>query len=115
VRTVAGPLNWLQQIASVTGFSLRTLPQRKGSSMAAMFGIAGVVAVMVSVLSIAQGILRTMENSTVPDNVIVLRSGASSEMMSGLSGDTADIIAEGPGLARDERGALASPELFPGP
>lgn len=109
---MAGPLNWLQQIVSVTGFSLRTLPQRKGSSAAAMFGIAGVVAVMVSVLSIAQGISRTMENSTAPDNVIVLRSGSSTEMMSGLSGDTADIIAEGPGLARNERGPLASPELF---
>lgn len=109
---MAGSMNWLQQVASVTAFSLRTLPQRKGSSVAAMLGIAGVVAVMVSVLSIAHGILRMMENSAAPDNVIVLRSGASTEMMSGLSGDAADIIAEGSGLASNERGPLASPELF---
>jgi putative ABC transport system permease protein len=105
-------LNWLSQIASVTKFNLRTLPQRKGSSAAAVFGIAGVVAVMVGVLSIAQGILRTMESSASAQNVIVLRSGSDTEMSSGLGGDDAKIISEGPGLARNENGAMASAELF---
>ena len=109
---MAGPLNWLSQIASVTRFNLRTLPQRKGSSAAAIFGIAGVVAVMVGVLSIAQGILRTMESSASAQNVIVLRSGSDTEMMSGLGGDETKIISEGPGLARNENGAMASAELF---
>lgn len=109
---MAGPFSWLSQVVSVTRFNLRTLPQRKGSSAAAIFGIAGVVAVMVGVLSIAQGILRTMENSASPQNVIVLRSGSDTEMMSGLGGNETKIISEGPGLARNERGALASAELF---
>jgi len=109
---MANPLNWFSQVVSVTRFNLRTLPQRKGSSATAIFGIAGVVAVMVSVLSIGQGILRTMESSAAPENVIVLRSGANTEMMSGLSGDSTNIIAEGPGIARNEAGAMASPELF---
>jgi len=109
---VTGPINWLSQIASVTKFNLRTLPQRKGSSGAAIFGIAGVVAVMVGVLSIAQGIQRTMKSSASPDNVIVLRSGSNSEMMSILMGDDTRIISEAPGLARDDNGAIASPELF---
>ena len=42
---MAGPLNWFSQILSVTLFSLRTIPQRLGSSAAAVIGIAGVVAV----------------------------------------------------------------------
>ena len=84
---MAGPLNWLSQIFSISLFNLRTLPQRVGSSATAMFGIAGVVAVMVGVLSIAQGILRTMEQSAAPENVVVLRSGSNSEMMSILLGD----------------------------
>jgi len=105
-------LNWISQIISVTQFNIKTLPQRLGSSSAAVFGIAGVVAVMVAVLSIAQGVLRTMENSAAEGNVIVLRSGANTEMMSGLSGEDADIIAEAPGLASNESGVLASPELF---
>ena len=55
---VAGLFNWVSQIVAVSRYNLRTLPQRKGSSASAVFGIAGVVAVMVSVLSIAHGILR---------------------------------------------------------
>jgi len=104
--------NWISQIFAVTQFSLRSLPQRLGSSIAAMLGIAGVVAVMVGVLSIAQGVLKTMESSVGDDNAIVLRSGSDSEMMSGLGGDDARIISEGSGIARNENGALASPELF---
>ncbi len=109
---MSSPLNWLSQIASLSGFNIRTLPQRRGSAAAAIFGIAGVVTVMVSVLSIAQGIVRTMENSTAPENAIVLRSGSNTEMMSGLDGNDAKIIAEAPGIARTAHGPLASSELF---
>jgi putative ABC transport system permease protein len=104
--------NWFGQIASIVLFNLKTVPQRLGFSASAIFGIAGVVAVMVGVLSIAEGILQTMENSAVPGSVIVLRSGADSEMMSGLMGDDTRLIAQGPGIARNDQGALASPELF---
>jgi putative ABC transport system permease protein len=104
--------NWIFQVFAVTRFSLLSIPQRKGSSIAAMLGIAGVVAVMVGVLSIAHGIMRTMQQSAGGQNAVVLRSGADSEMMSGLGGDDVRIIAEAPGIVRDEHGALASPELF---
>lgn len=107
-----GMLNGLAQIVSVTWFNLATMPQRIGSSATAVFGIAGVVAVMVGVLSIAEGILRTMQNSAAPENVVVMRSGSTSEMMSILLGDDTRIISEAPGLARGPSGALASPELF---
>lgn len=109
---MGGMFNWFGQIASIVLFNLKTVPQRLGFSASAIFGIAGVVAVMVGVLSIAEGILRTMENSAVPGSVIVLRSGADSEMMSGLAGDDTRLIAQGPGIARNDQGALASPELF---
>ncbi len=104
--------NWISQVFAVARFSMRSIPQRKGSSAAAMLGITGVVAVMVGVLSIAQGVLKTMESSAGDTNAIVLRSGSDSEMMSGLGGDDTRIIAEAPGIARDATGALASPELF---
>jgi len=109
---VAGPINWLSQIASIATFNIRSLPQRLGSSATAVFGIAGVVAVMVGVLSIAQGILQTMTSSASEDNVVVLRSGSNTEMMSIMLGDDARIVSEAPGLARNEDGAIASPELF---
>jgi putative ABC transport system permease protein len=109
---MAGPFNWLSQVASITLFSVRTLPQRVGSSLTALLGVAGVVAVMVAVLSIAHGVLRAMESSSAPENVIVLRSGATAEMMSGLGGDDVRHISEAPGIARNEDGAIASAELF---
>ena len=109
---MAGPFNWLSQGASITLFSVRTLPQRVGSSLTAVLGVAGVVAVMVAVLSIAHGVLRAMESSSAPENVIVLRSGATAEMMSGLSGDDVRFISEAPGIAHNEDGAIASAELF---
>ncbi len=105
-------LNGLTQIVSVTLFSLRSLPQRWGSALSAVFGIGGVVAVLVGVLSIAQGIRVMVRNSGAPDTAIVLRSGADSEMMSGLAGPDAEIVAQAPGIARWAEGALASPELF---
>ena len=108
----AGPLNWFSQVTAVTGFSLRTLPERKGSSAAVVFGIAGVVAVMVGVLSIAHGIMRTMKSSAAPENAIVLRSGSDTEMMSGVSSDSAKIISEAEGIARYADGPIASSELF---
>jgi putative ABC transport system permease protein len=105
-------LNWLSQIVSVTRFGLQTLPERKGASTVAIVGIAGVVIVMVGVLSIAHGIVRMMAQSATPENVIVMRSGSTSEMMSGLGGDQAKVIAEAPGIIQGADGPLASSELF---
>ena len=52
---MAGPLNWISQIGSITKFGLLSLPQRRGAVAATVVGIAGVVAVLVGVLSIAAG------------------------------------------------------------
>jgi hypothetical protein len=105
-------INWLAQVFAVTGFNIRSLPQRLGSSATAVVGIAGVVAVMVGVLSIATGVQKTMASSAATDNAIVLRSGSTSEMTSGLTGEDARIIADAPGIARSRDGPLASPELY---
>lgn len=104
--------NTLKQIAAVTSFSFASLPQRLGSSASAMLGIAGVVAVMVGVLSIAQGIMSTMTSSAGTGNVMVLRSGADTEMTSGFGGEDARLITEAPGLKQGADGPVASRELF---
>ena len=89
-----------------------SLPQRRGAVAAAVVGIAGVVAVLVGVLSIAAGFRQAMTVSGSPDGAIVLRSGADSEMASGLSHDATRIIADAPGVARNTNGPLSSAELF---
>src|ERR1043165_9273181 len=103
----------IQQIFALIGFNLRTLPARTGSAAAAVVGIAGVVAVLVGVLSIGEGFRRTMTVAGSPDTVFVMRTGADSEMASILSRDEARIIAEAPGVAKGADGKpLVSPELF---
>src|SRR5258708_36858167 len=103
--------NWLSQITNVTMFNLRTLPQRKGAAVAAAVGIAGVVAVFVGVLSIAEGFRAAMTVSGPDDVAIVLRTGADSEMTSGLSREEVRLIADAPGIARTSDGPLASAAL----
>ncbi len=109
---MAGPINWLSQVVSVTKFGLLGIPQRRGSVAAAVIGIAGVVTVLVGVLSIAAGFRRAMAASGAADAAVVLRSGADSEMVSGLSRNSTRIIADAPGVARTPEGPLASAELF---
>ena len=105
-------MNWLSQIVSVTWFGLCTIPRRKGSAIAATFGIAGVVAVFVGVLSIAQGFHRAVTSTGREDIAIVLRDGANDEMSSGLGRQETRIINDAPGVARENGVAVVSAELF---
>ena len=109
---MAGLINWFLQVISVTTFGLLSIPQRRGSTLASVIGIAGVVAVLVGVLSMATGFRKTMSGTIPPDAVIVLRKGADSEMVSGLSRPETRLIADAPGLSRGSDGPLASSELF---
>jgi putative ABC transport system permease protein len=104
--------NWFSQVGSITKFGLMSIPQRRGAVAATIIGIGGVVAVFVGVLSIAAGFRRAMSASGSPDTAIVLRSGADSEMVSGFGKDETRLIADAPGIARTDKGPLASAELF---
>ncbi len=100
------------QILAVTSVNLRSITQRLGSSVVAIVGIAGVVIVFLGVLSIGEGFKAAMSGVGDPQTVIVMRAGSDTEMTSGLSGDNARLIMDTPGIARNERGPVASPELF---
>jgi len=105
-------INWFTQLIAVTALNLRTLPQRAVSSAVAIVGIAGVVAVFVAVLSMAEGFKKTMETTGSPDTAIVLRSGADSEMMSIMVQNDVRVVMDAPGIRRSSSGPLASDELF---
>jgi putative ABC transport system permease protein len=100
------------QIIAITGVNIRSIRQRLGSSAVAVIGIAGVVVVFLGVLSIAEGFKAAMATVGDPQTVIVMRAGSDTEMTSGLGGDMARLIMDTPGIARTERGPMASPELF---
>lgn len=104
---------WFRQLSALASFNVRTLPSRLGSAAAAIFGIAGVVAVLVGVLSIGEGFRRVMVAQGSPDTALVLRGGADSEMSSVLVGADVGVIETTPGIAKGANGKpLASPELF---
>jgi putative ABC transport system permease protein len=105
-------MNFLKQTFAVTLLNLRTIPHRLGSSGVAIVGIAGVVIVLVSVLSIAQGFGAAMEQSGSEVRALVMRSGADSEMTSGLGPVEVDIIKQAPGLKKNGQTPVASAELY---
>ena len=99
-------MNWLSQVLAGAGVNLRTIPQRRGASLATVIGVAGVVIVFIAVFSIAEGVRHAMTATAAPDTAVVLRSGSDSEMMSGLNRDATRLIAEAPGVR------AASAELY---
>ncbi len=105
-------MNSLTQILSIAAFNLRSIPARWGAAVAAAVGIAGVVAVLTGVLAIASGFRKAMTVSGTPDTAIVLRTGADSEMTSGLSREEVRLISDAPGVLRTPEGGVVSAELF---
>ena len=103
---------WLSQVGVVIWLNLRTIGQRRGSSVATVVGVMGVVGVLVAVLSIGEGFRKTLVSAGSPDTALVLRSGSDSEMMSGIGREDTRIIAEAPGVLRSTQGPVASSELY---
>ncbi len=82
-------------------YSLRSIAVRKGASAMAVGGIALVVVVFVTLLSLAAGFRRVVETSGSPHNVIVLRKGADAELQSQVLRETARVISELPIVAEE--------------
>jgi putative ABC transport system permease protein len=104
--------NSLTQILAVTAMNVRNIPARLGSTVVALVGIAGVVTVVVGVLSIAEGFRAVLDEAGAEDVAIVLRGGSTDEMGSGFSQQEARVIADAGQIARDDGGAVASSELY---
>lgn len=106
------PANALTQIRAITSMNLRNMSQRLASSAVALIGIAGVVTVLIGVLSISEGFRAVLDLSGADDVAIVLRSGSTDEMSSGLTQEQTRLIADAPDVQRDAEGPVASPELY---
>ncbi|HKQ16469.1 MAG TPA: FtsX-like permease family protein [Steroidobacteraceae bacterium] len=102
----------MTQISAITSMNLRNVSERLTSSVVALVGIAGVVMVLIGVLSISAGFRAVLTLSGARDVAIVLRSGATDEMGSGLTLEQTKIIADSKAIARDAQGSIASPELY---
>ena len=106
-------MNLFRQIGAVTMMNFKSLPHRVGTSIVIVIGIAGVVAVLVSVLAMSTGMLETMEHSGRDDRAIVLRNGSASETGSAMSRDAARLVQDAAGVKRDSEGKpIASAEAL---
>ena len=101
-----------QQSWSVTTVGIATIPQRLGSSSVVIVGIAGVVGVLVALLSMAAGFEATLRETGSDDTVIVTRAGAQTELNSVVDHDTAVVVSQAAQVLHNAGGQpIASPEL----
>ncbi|WP_232830999.1 ABC transporter permease [Peristeroidobacter agariperforans] len=106
-------MKMFRQIGAVTAMNFRSLPQRVSTSLVVVIGIAGVVAVLVSVLAMSTGLIRTMETTGREDRAIVMRNGSVAETSSALDRNSVRLIVDGAGIKRDEKGEpILSAENF---
>lgn len=91
-------------------YNLRSVRARWTSAIVAVVGIAGTVGVFIAMLSLAKGFRATLVSSGSPDNALILRGGATSEMTSGVGLDSVKIIQDAPGIARGPNGPLVTAE-----
>jgi putative ABC transport system permease protein len=92
-------------------YNFRSVKARWTSAIVAVLGIAGTVGVFIAMLSLARGFRATLVASGSNENAIIMRAGATSEMMSGVALEQIKIMQDAPGVARDSDGPLVTSEV----
>jgi putative ABC transport system permease protein len=93
-------------------YNIRSVGARWSTAVVSVLGIAGTVGVFLAMLAMAKGFQATVISSGSPDNVIILRAGADTEMTSAVNHEQFRIINDAPQIARADDGApLVSPEV----
>lgn len=99
-------------MAIPVNYNVRSIVARWPSTLVAVLSIAGTVGVFIVMLAMAQGFRSTLISSGSPQNALILRGGANTEMMSVVLLDQARVIADAPGVARSASGdPLVSAEV----
>jgi putative ABC transport system permease protein len=97
----------LTRLLAVAIMDLRTLPARWGVAVVVVVCMAGVTAVMVSMLAMAEGFQRTYASSGRADRIVVIGSGENFEGSSSIMRDQAAVLQDLPGVRRLADGAAA--------
>jgi putative ABC transport system permease protein len=93
----------LTQVFVVTSLSLRSIPQRLGNSLVIVVGIAGVVAVLLAVLTMYVNFRHTINADGSADRAIVLAKSATTEYESDLSLENVAAVTDAAGIKHDAR------------
>ncbi len=93
-------------------YNLRNLVVRRTTSLLTVTGVAITVAVLVAVLGVVGGLKRSFVTTGHPDNLLVTRKSATSELVSSVSRQDFQIIKALPGIVRTAEGEpVASLEM----
>lgn len=87
-------------------YSIRNLWTRRFTTVMTAGGMALVVFVFASVLMLAEGLRKTLVDTGSPDNVVVIRGSAGSEVQSGVERFQAAIVESQPEVALGAEGKL---------
>ncbi len=101
-------MSLIKQMTLATAMGFKNVPQRPGSACVVVVGIAGVVAVLVSLLTLGASVADSMRATGRADRAVVLRRGAESEAASALFVAEAQTIAAAPGVAKSAGGKPAA-------
>jgi len=101
------------QVREITLMNLRSIPERLAPSLVIVIGIAGVVGVLVALLSMSAGLRQTLGATGEPDQVVIARGGSQGELSSFLSIASMTLVKQDPAIARGPDGLpQASGELI---
>ena len=104
---------FFSQIWTVVVMNILSLPRRLWMSLAAIFAVSVVVAVLLAFLAMAKGFEQTLAGTGTDRIAIITRTGSQSELNSSMSRDTVNLVATAPGIARDAGGdPVYSAELY---
>jgi putative ABC transport system permease protein len=92
-------------------YNLRSVKERWTSSVVAVLGIAGTVAVFIAMLSLARGFKVALTSSGLPQNAIVQQTGADSEMTSAIEIGAVRVVEDAPLVMRRGSEPLVSAEV----
>jgi len=103
----------MKQILAVTALNLRSLPERVAPSLVIVIGMAGVVAVLIAVLSVSRGLANTLASTGKAGRAVLLHADAISEAASSMTREDVFRILDKPGIARGPNGKpIYSAELL---
>ena len=85
-------------------YNVRSLLNRKTTTIATALGIGLVVFVLASVMMLGHGLSQTLTASGREDNGFVLRKGSDGELSSTIDSQSVGLILSAPGIKKDDKG-----------
>jgi len=102
----------IRNALALTLAAISSIPQRLGASLVTVISITTVMAVLVSMLALGQGVEYIAQSNVRADRVSVVASGSQSAMVSSLPRSVLGSLLDKPGIKRDAEGKPIAAGVF---